>query len=264
MPRVAGSAPPDHVLRFWRSLDAIVGDVRPRWWGAVVTEPRFPDVWDVNYARIDVPDGDLTLSEIEATLLPALEVVGTSVQHLVSFHPGATRSLFEELESRGHSLTWDLVMELGSPAPGDHDHHRIEELPPGPELWGRVRASLGLFGVDAPVTEQLTAMERDVLAPGGKRWFGVRGPEGSIDSLGAFLVLDEVGYLDNIATFEGARRRGLASAVTAAVAGAARASGASHVVLLADPADRGAVGMYERLGFRGVGLLASSRGPITG
>jgi ribosomal protein S18 acetylase RimI-like enzyme len=184
------------------------------------------------------------------------------VQHLVSFHPGATRSLFGELEARGHRLTWDLVMELEATAPGDHGRHRVEELPPGPELWGRVHASLRLFGVDGPVAEQLTAMERDVLAPGGKRWFGVRGPEGSIDSLGAFLVLDEVGYLDNIATFEGARRRGLASAVTAAVAGAATASGASHVVVLADPADRAVVGMYERLGFRGVGMLASTRGAI--
>jgi hypothetical protein len=34
------------------------------------------------------------------------------------------------------------------------------------------------------------------------------------------------------------------------------------VVLLADPADRAVVGMYERLGFRGVGMLASTRGAI--
>lgn len=252
------------MLRFWRSLDEIVGDVRPHWWGAVVTEPRFPDVWDVNYARIDVASEDLALADVEAALLPALDAVRTSVQHVVSFHPAATRSLLGELEARGHRLTHDLVMELG-PAPlGADAGDRVEELAPGAGLWKRVHESLRLFGVEAAVAEQLAALERDVLAPGGKRWFGVRGADGSVDSLGALLVLDDVGYLDNVVTFERARRRGLASAVTVAMARAARASGVPHVVLLADPGDRRVVAMYERLGFRGAGTLDSTRGPIAG
>lgn len=264
MSRAASSAPAGHVLRFWRSLDAIVGDVQPHWWGAVVTEPRFPDVWDVNYARIDVPAEDLVLADVEEALLPALRAVRTSVQHMVSFHPSTTRLLFAELEARGHRLTWDLVMELGSVIPRDEAGGRVEELAPERELWERVRESLGLFGVASPVAEQLAAMERHVLAPAGKRWFGARGSDGSIESLGALLVLDDVGYVDNVATFEPARRRGLASAVTAAMVRAAEASGVTHVVLLADPDDRPVVGMYERLGFRGAGMLASTRGPIAG
>jgi hypothetical protein len=55
---------PDHVVRFWRSLDLCFGRVEPTWWGAVVTDARFPAVWDVNYARVDVAAGDPSLDEV--------------------------------------------------------------------------------------------------------------------------------------------------------------------------------------------------------
>ena len=74
-------------------------------------------------------------------------------------------------------------------------------------------------------------------------------------------MLDDVGYIDNVATFEHARGRGLASAVTTHMVGSP-CSGASHVCLFADPDDRSVVGMYERLGFRHAGLLAATRGPV--
>jgi ribosomal protein S18 acetylase RimI-like enzyme len=250
------------VLRFWRSLDALFGRVEPTRWGAVVTDGRYPAVWDANYARVDVDAADLTLAEVEASLLPALQQTGTSVQHLVSFHPGATRALLHELEARGHRLTWDLVMDLVEEPRADRSS-QVETIPSGPELWGRVRESLTLFGIDDGATiVQLAAIEREVLDPGGKRWFGVRDDDGTIVSLGALLVLGDVGYVDNVATFEQARGRGFASALTARMIQVARASGASHVCLFADPDDRPVVGMYERLGFRGAGLLAATRGPV--
>lgn len=253
---------PEHVLRFWRSLDALFGRVESTRWGAVVTDGRYPAVWDANYARIDVDAADLTLAEVEASLLPALRETGTSVQHLVSFHPGATRSLLRDLEARGHRLTWDLVMDLVEEPPVRRTS-RVDSVPSGPELWSRVRESLALFGIDDGATiVQLAAIERDVLEPGGKRWFCVRDDEGAIVSLGALLVLGEVGYIDNVATFDHARGRGFASAITTRMIRVAQAGGASHVCLFADPDDRSVVRMYERLGFRGAGLLAATRGPV--
>ena len=258
----ASSELPDHILRFWRALDLCFARVEPTWWGAVVTDPRFPGVWDVNYARVDVASDDLSLDEVEATLLPALRDAGSQVEHVVCFHPEATGGLLQELGSRGHSRSHDLVMELDADPPDD-GLRRVEELSADPDLWSAVRASLGLFGIEGPVVAQLAAIERDVLAAAGKRWFGIR-DDGGIASVGALLVLDEVAYVDNVATFDHARGQGFASAVTTRIVREAAAVGAADTCLLADPTDRAVVGLYERLGFREVGRLASTRGPVPG
>ena len=205
---------------------------------------------------------DLTLDEIEATLVPALREAGTSVEHLVSFDPDATEPLLRELVARGHRLTWDLVMELGADPPDD-DKRRVQDLTHDPDLWAAVGESLTLFGIENDdALAQLAAMEREVLAPGGKRWYGIRDDDGAIVSLGALLLLGDVAYIDNVATFEHARGRGLASAVTTRMARVAITWGAAHVCLFADPDDRSVIGMYERLGFLGVGTLAATRGQL--
>ena len=253
---------PDHIVRFWRALDLCFARVEPAWWGAVVTDPRFPGVWDVNYARVDVASDDLSLEEVEATLLPALRDAGSQVEHVVSFHPEATAGLLQELGDRGHSRAHDLVMEVDGDPPDD-GLRRVEELSADPDLWPTVRASLGLFGIDEPMVAQLAAIERDVLAAAGKRWFGIRDERG-IASVGALLLLDEVAYIDNVATFDRARGQGLASAVTTRIVREAAAAGAANTCLLADPADRAVVALYERLGFREVGRLSSTRGPLPG
>jgi ribosomal protein S18 acetylase RimI-like enzyme len=254
---------PDHIYRFWCALDDLFADVQPTPWGAVVTDGRFPRIWDANYARIDVGDPSLRTAEVERSLLPALERVGADVMHLVTFHHEAHGGLLAELSTRGHRLGWDLVMDAdpaGILAPAAIE---IQELRDGPELWGRVGDSLAFFGADqGEAVTQLQTIERDVLAPGGKRWFGVRDPHGSVVSLAALLVLDDTGYVDNVATFPEARGQGFASAVTSRIAAEARRAGVRHLCLLCDPDDDAVVRMYQRLGFREVGRLASTRGPV--
>ena len=100
------------------------------------------------------------------------------------------------------------------------------------------------------------------MLPGGKRWFGVRDDRGTIVSVAALVLLEEVGYVDNVATFPQARGRGYASAATGSVIDAARKTGVEGIFLLADPDEPAVVRMYERLGFRGAGRLASTRGPV--
>lgn len=255
---------PPHVLRFWRALDDLFGSVRPTAWGAVVTDARFPAIWDANYARVDAPDPHLTARAIDHELLPALAEVGATVAHVVSFHPELATDLLAELSTRGHRLSWDLVMGHTGPTGPVHDVE-VVELAPSPELWHRVEDTMHLFGAgsDAAVA-QLRRLEQEVLAPAGKRWFGVRGTDGRLESLAALLVLEGVGYVDNVATFPEARGRGLASALTARIVDEAYEGGADHVILFADPDDAAAVRMYERLGFRGVGRLASTKAPLPG
>jgi ribosomal protein S18 acetylase RimI-like enzyme len=251
---------PEHVHRFWIALDDRIAHVEPAWWGAVVTDARFPAIWDINYARVDAAAVDLTLREVADALLPAL--VGTDTFHVVSFHPEATTSLLAEISTLGHTVSWDLVMDLVAEpevAPTGVD---VEPLDPGHELWSRVGPSLALFGNDPIVAEQLLAIEAAITDPGLKRWLGVRDGDGVVVALAAVVVLEGVGYLDNVATFPEARGRGLATALIARAVALARDQGAEHVSLFADADDAVVVRMYERLGFREVGRLPSTRGPV--
>lgn len=253
---------PEHIERFWKALDDSLGHAEPTWWGAVVTDERFPAIWDINYARVDAATPDLALAEVTDVLLPALAEVGTDTFHVVCFHPEETTGLLVEISTLGHTLSWDLVMDqMTEPAVRPADA-RVEPLEPGAELWSRVEESLALFGNEPTVAEQLRAIEEATFAAGHKRWLGVRDDEGVIVALAALVLLEGVGYLDNVATFPQARGRGLASSIVARAIDLAREGGADHVSLFADPDDVAVVRMYERLGFREVGRLASTRGPV--
>lgn len=255
---------PEHVLRLWRALDALFANVEPTTWGAVVTDGRFPRIWDTNYARIDIDDPRIRARDVEEALLPALTRAGTDVMHVVTFHHEAHAALLSELSSRGHRLGWDLIMDGRTEfvAPPAEDIV-VEELTADGELWSRVSDTFAMFDVTpGPAVDQLRSIERDVLSPGGKRWFGVRDGDGVIVSIAALLLLEGVGYLDNVATFPEARGRGFASAVASRVAVEAHSAGASHLWLLCDPDDEPVIRMYGRLGFHEVGRLASTRGPV--
>ena len=253
---------PEHIHRFWKALDERHFHSQPTWWGAVITEARFPAIWDLNYARIDAAAPDLTLNEVADALLPALAQVGTDTFHVVCFHPEETTDLLVEISTLGHMLSWDLVMDLTTePTVGPADV-RVEPLDPGDELWSRVEESLALFGNAPTVSQQLRAIEEATFATDHKRWLGVRDDEGVIVALAALVLLEGVGYLDNVATFPQARGRGLASSVVTRAIDLAHEAGADHVSLFADPDDVAVVRMYERLGFREVARLATTRGPV--
>jgi ribosomal protein S18 acetylase RimI-like enzyme len=250
---------PDLFHRFWVALDGLFSDVRDEWWGAIVTDGRFPRIWDANYARVDAEG--VRLHDLEHDLTQALRAIGATTFHVVVFDPEGSPGLLTDLSSRAHRLSWDVLMEATSePPPNDV---RIDALGSDDALWAAVRDSFGLFGVDPRESvAQLKAIETDVLTPGGKRWYGVRGDDGEIVSLAALLVLDSVGYIDNVATFPHARGRGYASALASHLVRTAADMGTDATFLIADPDDQPVVRLYERIGFREVGRLASTKGPI--
>jgi len=254
-------AAPSYVIRFWRALDDLLGSVRPTRWGAVVTDGRFPAIWDANYARLDAEATGVTAAEIERDLLPALRASGASIEHVVAFDPDAAVDVIAELSARGHRLGWDAVLATDDPSSAPNPEVQAIEM--DTSAWDDVRRSLGeSFGIEGgDPLEQLMRLERDVLASGAKRWFGVR-REGRWVSLAALLTLEGVGYVDNVATETAFRERGLAAAVTSHVVRTALEEGAETVFLLADPDEPKVVALYERLGFREVARLASTRGPV--
>lgn len=244
------------LLRFWRAQDALFDLVRPTWWGAVVSDPRYPAIQEPNYARVET-DQPVTLAEIEDELLPALERSGCRRVHVVVFFPEEQTDLVAEASTRGERVVWDLVLsQAGATRPGPADPV-VEIADVDDAFWLALRESTRLFDVDdEAVLDQLAAIEREALLPAGRRWFAVRDAGGTPVAFTALLVLESVGYIDHVVTFPRARRRGHATALTRRVLAEARAAGAERTYLLAEPGSPAAE-LYTRLGFDRVTHLAS-------
>jgi len=251
---------PESFRRFWSAFDELAADVQPTSWGAIVSDPRSPDVWDTNYARVDAPR-PVTVEEVEDALLPVLRSSGVSVEHVVSLRHEAHRELLDALTARGHGFGWDPVMAHEERVP-ERNGATVEELVDPDELPTVVAAVLREGFAHQPDTavDQLVRLDRDVMRPGGKRWFGVR-DDGRVVAAGTLIVLGEVAYVDDVATFPGFRGRGYATAVVTRILREAAAIGVEDVYLLADPDEPRVIAIYARLGFHEVGRLASTRGP---
>lgn len=246
------------LLRYWRAQDDLFERVDTTPWGAVVSDSRFPKVHEGNYARVETRHG-ISLADVEAALLPALERVPCERVHVLLFHPEDTTEVLTEASTRGERIVWDLVMcftgEAGR-ADGSIEIHTFDDA-----FWSVYDASGALFDVeDQVVLGDYRGIERDVMVPGGRRWFAVLEDERPV-ALSSVLVLEDVGFVDHVVTFPHARRRGYATALTRRALAEARDAGAERSYLLAEP-NSTAANMYERIGFRPVTQIASWIGAI--
>jgi len=247
------------LLAHWRAQDALFERVEETAWGAVVSDARYPAIQEPNYARVETRD-PVSLAAIETELLPAMARSDSVRSHVVIFFPEDQTDLVAEASTRGERITWDLVMVRDGEPPTPDD--RVEEVEAFDEtFWRAHAASTRLFDVDEqPTVDQLQALEREVLIPGGRRWFVVR-EFGEPVAFAAMLALEGSAYLDHVVTFPPARRRGHAQALTRRALVEAVRAGADRTYLLAEPggvAER----IYARLGFERAGHLASWLAPI--
>lgn len=248
------------LLRYWRAQDALFDRVEPAWWGAVVSDPRYPRVQEPNYARVET-EQPVRLAEVEEALLPATARCGVRRAHVVVFRPQDQTDLLVDASTRGDPILWDVVMEHSGDIASDRDP-RVEEVEAfDGAFWRGHRESLAWFDVkDAGVVEEIATIERDLLVPAGRRWFTVR-QDGASVAFAALLVLEGVGYVDHVVTFPRARRRGFASALARHAVSESATAGAERTYLLAER-DGPATALYERIGFRPVTTIASWIAPI--
>jgi GNAT superfamily N-acetyltransferase len=248
---------PSPVARFFAAADALLERVDPAWWGTVVTDSRFPDVYDLNYARVDTAQPDLTLAEVEAALLPAVRAAEARHFHVVVFEPEGTGKLVQELGAGGHEISWDSAMEFAGPTPREPQDHVVEPVRDlDAEFWRAQEQVYREFDVhDRAALDQLIRWARETLAPAGRRWFTVR-EDGRLAGIGSLQAREGVAYVDDVMTFPEFRRRGIAGSIVTRIVREARELGAEHVMLLSD--SPGAVRLYERLGFHQTGRVASA------
>jgi N-acetylglutamate synthase-like GNAT family acetyltransferase len=250
--------------RYFTATDERLRNVEPTWWGAVVTDERFPDVYDLNYARVSTSSPDLSLDDVVQELEPALRRTRSRhVQIVVLATDGAPR-LVEQATAAGLRLSSDTVMELRRPTPPpEHggDLPPVEEADPGaPEFADLLRRAYAEFEVTQEhVVEQLLRWNREVLAPSGRRYFVVR-VEGEVAGTGAFHLAGGVAYVDDIVTFSEYRRRGVASAIVRRLIREAGEVDTESTFLLAD--QLGPMRLYRSLGFEETGRVHGLLGGI--
>jgi ribosomal protein S18 acetylase RimI-like enzyme len=240
--------------RYFTAADALLRRVRPTWWGAVVTDDRFPDIYDLNYARVTASVPDLGLAEVLDELRPALRAGGSRHLHVVVLARAGAPRLVEEARAAGHRISEDTVMEFRGPPPAADDD--VEEVDPAdPRLWDVMRFGYREFDVTADnVVEQLLRWNREVLAPAGRRYFLAR-RDGRVAGMGAVQVRDGVAYVDDVVTFPEHRRRGVASAVVRRLVLESGARSEATFLLADRPVP---IRLYRTLGFVETGRLEST------
>jgi len=249
--------------RYFTATDERLRNVEPTWWGAVVTDERFPDVYDLNYARVTTSSPDLTLGDVWRELESALRRTRSRHVQIVVLDPDGAPRLVEQATAAGLRLSSDTVMELrgATPPPDAGDLPQVEEDDPeAPEFADLLRRAYAEFEVTQEhVVEQLLRWNREVLAPSGRRYFVVR-MDGDVAGTGALHLAGGVAYVDDIVTFAAYRRRGVASAIIRRLIAEAGEVGAEATFLLAD--QPGPMKLYRSLGFEETGRVHGLLGGI--
>jgi ribosomal protein S18 acetylase RimI-like enzyme len=242
---------PDAVGRFWGAAVCLQPSSFRTAWGYVAVDPRFPDVGDANNATVLTADPELSLETIRVDLVPALRWAGAGTEHIEFWDLSLEYPAFVEARAIGMVDRADVVMvaEEGADRPAGLDVEVVAIREPDEEFWPWYRSSLGEFGstLSRRVLDQLTARVREVFLPTGMQWFvGLVGGERA--GYTSLISLEGVGYLDNVVTMPGFRRRGVASETVAAAVRASHSAGNLCTFLLAEEGGRPQA-LYERLGF---------------
>jgi len=227
-------------LAFLHGLEeACAGRIEPFAYGRGFFRDELPNVWDLNFLRVE--RGDPGAPELAAE---ADRMMGHLAHRRVVVDDA---ELAERLEPAFPPLGWTierhLVMEHRRPpetgqAPADGVEASAEELG---SLWAELNRRRGFELGLRPV----------VAAAVPTRYFAA-----SVDGVPAscceLYSRDGIGQIEDVVTLEEHRKQGLATAVVLAALAASQAEGNTLTFLLAD-ADDTVHHLYERLGFEPTG-----------
>jgi GNAT superfamily N-acetyltransferase len=254
----------DQLSAFWSAWRRLNGTCRETTWGEVVTDHRYPLVWESNHAAVLRHAREVTAAEIREELLPAMQGVGAAYEHVEFWDPPADTPALAELRDGAELGGTDAVMVYRGrgapegppdpPVPGVvvKDLHHPDE-----DFWAVYRSSRNEFGghMTGDVVDQLVSRDRELLVPAGLRAFGAY-VEGSLAGFVTLISLAGVGYVDNVVTLPEHRRRGVARAGVIRALRASLEGGDVATHLLTDEGST-PQRLYERLGFELAARVAS-------
>jgi GNAT superfamily N-acetyltransferase len=274
------------LLEFEIALDAAAADeVRVEGWGRAFLSPSLPLVWDASYLVLE--RSGMAMAEVEALAEEVLGKAGFAHRTVVVVDEAEGERLAGEAEAvagwsaeRNRYMVWrgepGEGASAGATSPGAV---RSKASYPGKSANGpagvrqvsagaveplrrQLNAELTPDGEDDPAAtvEQLLEYGRRQGEAGAVRWFvaPAEGSDAATAGPAAACCLfndgEGIGQVEDVATLEAARGRGLATAVAGAARAASQAAGDTTTFITADAADWPQF-FYEKLGFVPIGDL---------
>ncbi len=218
--------------------------------GLAFFTPSLPQVWDLNFIRLERVDGAPAAALVD-TAERVQGAAGLAHRRLVVADEAEGERLAPGLRGLGWKCERYLTMVAG-PASGRPTGAAVEEVALEALLDLRAELAREAPGGRSPaVVEQLLAAAHRHARAGNARHFAVL--EDGRPVAAADLYSDgRTAQVEDVATLTPYRGRGYASAIVLHAVEAARAAGHDLVFLLAD-ADDWPRELYRRLGFASIG-----------
>jgi ribosomal protein S18 acetylase RimI-like enzyme len=232
----------------------------PTRFGIATLTPDLPLRHDSNYLRVDRLPADVTAAQVAADADRALAGIGLSHRVVMARDEETGERLAPGFAALGWEVSRSIVMALHRPSERQADLTLVSEVDAGLLAAPRMRQIQTYPWGSEEVARQLVAAKQRI--PARTRFFAAL--DGGEPVSWADLYVDEgTAQIEDVATLEPYRGRGLASAVVLRAVHEARSSGAQLVFLVAD-ADDWPQELYGRLGFDEIGrylkfLLISDR-----
>jgi len=229
-----------------------VEHVEPQPWGAIVSTPSLPRVWDANFALVDRWDGDTP--ELRDELDRVQRQAGFSHRRAAILDERLADRLWSDLLALGWEFASRYVVMAQRRPPDRLADPRIEVLGVGETDWANGRRAMIAtepFGHDDELGAQLVELDRRLARSMEVRHLAAV-VDGEVASYAGLYLEDGVAQIEDVATLEEFRGRGLARAVVLQAVEEARRDGAELVFLVADAADWPQE-LYARLGFDPIG-----------
>jgi GNAT superfamily N-acetyltransferase len=221
-------------------------------WGEVVSTPSLPRVWDANFALVERWDG--SAADLRDELESVQRQAGFTHRRSAILDGRLAGRLWADLVALGWEFTSRYVVMAHRRPPDREPDPAIEVLGVGETDWANGRRAMIAtepFGHDDDLGAQLVELDRRLARSMEVRHLAAV-VDGEVASYAGLYVEDGVAQIEDVATLQEFRGRGLARAVVLRAVEEARRAGAELTFLVADEADWPQQ-LYARLGFDPIG-----------
>jgi N-acetylglutamate synthase-like GNAT family acetyltransferase len=245
----------ERIHRFERRMQEDIASRYERFdWGTAYFNQDFPLVWDLNFLELDGGEAHSMSADDLVALAEEIQAP-TGVGHRRIMLDDVT--LAERLAPRFRELEWMVnkfvFMELRRAPSASGSTRRAHEIDHDTHRATYVRtATEAPYGSQPEVVRQLADQTALIAAKSSVRYFGATDDDGTVASICVLYSDGEVAQIEDVATLDAYRRRGLAAELLALTIRAAQDAGHDLIFLVADAEDW-PKDLYAKLGFEPIG-----------